>query len=197
MIPPGFVSLHKAYLKFAEVYAADAAGRLTFFLRTSELPVSNFYRDGTENKIAGVFWQNIADKLRLSIFNPEEDEAGIASTEYVVREADLNAILSPKDNSARPEPIETSPSPKVGRLPKYDWDAIWAGIVWIVVHEGMPQSQDMLIERVQLWYGEAIEKDVVPSRSVLQPKIAELFSRMLIPHPDFKETPPSKTSRRR
>lgn len=163
-IPPDYVSIRTAYAKLAELDAYDAVGRLTFFLREGKLPASHFDHDGVENKLHANFWKNITNDARDIFFNVEGKEIkSRRGWEIVVRKEDLSAILAPEKNAASVDTINVNSTKKGGRPPEYDWDAIWAGIVWIAVHEGLPKSQAEMIERVQQWYKSSSIKTMRPA----------------------------------
>jgi len=181
MIPPGYVSLRNVYIKFFQIYDMEAMGRLTFYLSTGELQAFDFGSRGQGESIGAKFWQGMSDDIRRAIF-----EKGIGAITYprmpfkeiVVLEDDLAKILPTDDNAISVDSMEPSSTNKAGRHPKYDWDYVWAGIVRLVHEEGLPKSQDEMIERVQLWYSSTQEKAEAPSRSALQPLIKRLFAVM-------------------
>jgi hypothetical protein len=178
MIPPGYVSIRSAYTKVSQLNDRDAVGRLTFYLSMGQLQAFDFGKRGEKELIRAEFWQNIPEGIRRDIF--EKGTGAITYTripfkEIVVLEDDLAKILSTDDNAISVDSMGPSSTNKAGRHPKYDWDYVWAGIVH---EEGLPESQDKMIERVQLWYASTQEKAEAPSRSALQPLIKMLFAVM-------------------
>jgi hypothetical protein len=180
MIPPEFISIRTAYSKLFQRFASEAYGRLAFFLCTGKLKAFWFDQQGGEHCLSADVWKGMVDSSRLGIFNTGDANIGAnhSLTTIVVRKDDLATILPPEDNVAYVDSTEVGPRRKGGRPLKYDWDAIWAGIVWIQHEENLPRSQDGLIERVQRWYEVSFGKATAPGRTTLQPKIAKLLALM-------------------
>lgn len=183
MIPPRFVSVRSAFSKFAKIEkedrragqfaAPEAARQLGDLLRGGRLQAFQVNSQGNEKTIPAEFWQSTNDSFLKDILDNRE----IANV--VVREDDLAAILPPESHDANigPRDAETEEKKKGGRLPKYDWDYIWAGTAVLIHEHGFPPSQEEMIGRVQDWYEKAFGAGSAPSRSVLQPKIKKLYAQ--------------------
>lgn len=165
MIPPGFISIQKAYAKLYERHDSEAAGQLGFLLCKGELPAFCFDAQTAEQSIPASWWKDKPDSVRIAII------INGAQQDIVVRETDLNALLSPGDNAPQVAPQREHSSAR-GRPTEYDREAIWAGIAWIIHHEGLPTTQSEKIERIQIWYSQSF--GVEPSRPILQPIINRL-----------------------
>ena len=165
MIPPGFMSIRKAYAKFYERHGSEATGRLGFLLCKGELPAFCFDAQMAEQSIPADWWKDKPNSVRIDIL------INGAQQEIVVRETELNALLSSADSAPQVAPRREHSSAR-GRPTEYDREAIWAGLVWIVHNEGLPTTQSEKIERIQIWYSRWF--GVEPSRPILQPIINRL-----------------------
>jgi hypothetical protein len=161
MIPPGFISIRKAYAKFHERHGSEAAARLGFLLCKGELPAFCFDAQTAEQSIPADVWKNKPDSVRIDIL------INGAQQEIVVRETDLNALLTSADNAPQVAQQREHSSAK-GR-PAYDREIIWAGLAWVHHNEGLPHTLNDKVARIQQWYSQWF--DTEPSRTILQPII--------------------------
>lgn len=202
MIPPGYASVRKVYSQLKESLGSEAYGKLEFLLSTGKLVA--YSMDDSEvsySKLTPGFWKGMTRTTRLEIFQMGIEEAqakGLSLNEIFVREVDLAKILGPKTQAPTAgldDKKSVTPTRAGGRPVDYDWDAIWAGIVWLVNTKGLPKRQEVMIERVQRWYEKTIKKDNAPSRTALQPRIKKLFAQMAkLESPDEFDARPKRKS---
>ncbi len=174
MIPPGHLSVHRAYTQFKESLGDDAFGRLINLLRTGTLKAYTVDANSDVRKCDPVFWMNVSDAMRQEIFESvvlETLDHAFARKEIVVREDEF------ENTTGLSSRVSEAPTPETnrGRRPKYEWEAIWCGIVKVVHEYGENQTQSDLIQHVQDWFEKSFPGKDVPSESILQPKIAKML----------------------
>jgi hypothetical protein len=111
MIPPGFISIQRAYEKLYERYGSEAAARLGFLLCKGELSAFYFDAHTAEQTISADCWKNKPEGVRIDIL------INGAQQEIVVRETDLKALLSSaKDATTQAAPQGNIPQRRAARL---------------------------------------------------------------------------------
>jgi hypothetical protein len=171
LIPPDFISISTAYSKLFQRFSSEAAGRLAYCLNKGELQAYCFDRQGNENRLSVEVWQRMPESGRLDIFKTGTTLHDNTVTTIVLREDEFAKAFPEKVKVAPVNSREAHPATNRGRPNKYNPETIWATIVWIQYHEGLPETQAAAIHMVQQKYEEFFGVDLEPSRTTLQPTI--------------------------
>jgi hypothetical protein len=178
LIPTGFIAIGTAYSKLFQRFSSEAASRLAYCLNTGELQAYCFDHQGNENRLSIKVWQRMPESGRLDIFKTGTALHDNVIKTIVLREDDFAKAFPEKVKATLVNPSEAHPITSRGRPNKYDPETIWATIVWIQYHEGLPQTQAAAIDMVQQKYAEFFGLDLEPSRSTLQPTIKRCLSML-------------------
>jgi hypothetical protein len=68
---------------------------------------------------------------------------------------------------------ETAPRRRGGRPTKYDWDAFWVEVCRRMHEEGLPETQEKLVGKMQGWFTDRGEENIDPR--TIEKKIAKLL----------------------
>jgi hypothetical protein len=103
----------------------------------------------------------------------------------LIRAEELHNVLTPKatnvaggaiDGSAQSDVSQDPVGERRGRKKEYDWPAIIMEAARIVFYDGVPRSQNELIDRVLTWYNNAYGE--MPSATSTKPHISKFWKHL-------------------
>ena len=122
------------------------------------------------------------EACRLRRVKPLESKTWMRVTDPAdgvpIRSSDLLLAAGPLQQFEEERDLLRRPATNIGSNPRYDWDAMYAWLMWFIFEKGVPETQTALIALVQDWFVQNSKSGDVPEESTIRKRLAGLWRRL-------------------